>query len=99
MTMELSMTIALVSVLAIGQFFTALVITAFVLGTEMLEGLAVGRGRKAIPNTLELLPRTASILRDGQILNITNRQQGGSSYRSPAADCAIRSATTSGCDT
>src|SRR6201998_3727291 len=31
MTMELSMTIALVSALAIGEFFTALVITTFVL--------------------------------------------------------------------
>ena len=32
MTMELSMTIALLSALAIGEFFTALVITGFVLG-------------------------------------------------------------------
>ena len=37
MTMELSMTIALLSALAIGEFFTALVITAFVLGAEILE--------------------------------------------------------------
>ena len=44
MTMELSMTIALVSALAIGEFFTALVITAFVLAAEILEGLTVGRG-------------------------------------------------------
>ncbi|MGA7314342.1 MAG: hypothetical protein WBX22_10250 [Silvibacterium sp.] len=36
-----SMTIALVSALAIGEFFTALVITAFVLGAEILEGLTV----------------------------------------------------------
>jgi cation transport ATPase len=42
MTMELSMTIALVSALAIGEFFTALVITAFVLAAEILEGLTVG---------------------------------------------------------
>jgi cation transport ATPase len=34
MTMELSMTIALASALAIGEFFTALVITAFVLGPK-----------------------------------------------------------------
>ena len=40
MTMELSMTIALVSALAIREFFTALVITAFVLAAEILEGLA-----------------------------------------------------------
>ena len=45
MTMELSMTIALLSALAIGEFFTALVITGFVLAAEVLEGLTVGRGR------------------------------------------------------
>ena len=44
MTMELSMTIALLAALAIGEFFTALVITAFVLAAEVLEGLTVGRG-------------------------------------------------------
>src|SRR6201993_3489241 len=47
MTMELSMTIALVSALVIGEFFTALVITGFVLAAEVLEGLTVGRGRGA----------------------------------------------------
>ena len=52
MTMELSMTIALASALAIGEFFTALVITAFVLAAEILEGLTVGRGRRAIQDML-----------------------------------------------
>jgi cation transport ATPase len=47
MTMELSMTIALLSALAIGEFFTALVITGFVLAAEVLEGLTVGSGRPA----------------------------------------------------
>jgi cation transport ATPase len=64
MTMELSMTIALVSALAIGEFFTALVITAFVLAAEILEGLTVGRGRRAIQDMLDFLPQTASALRD-----------------------------------
>ena len=48
MTMELSMTIALVSALLIGEYFTALVITGFFLAAEVLEGLTVGRGRRAI---------------------------------------------------
>src|SRR5271167_556980 len=48
MTMELSMTIALVAALAIGEFFTASLIVFFVLAAEVLEGLTVGRGRKAI---------------------------------------------------
>ena len=70
MTMELSMTIALVSALAIGEFFTALVITGFVLAAEILEGLTVGRGRRAIEDMLDFLPQTASVLRDGQIVEV-----------------------------
>ncbi len=70
MTMELSMTIALVSALAIGEFFTALVITAFVLAAEILEGLTVGRGRRAIQDMLDFLPQTASVLRDGRIVEV-----------------------------
>src|SRR6202158_5569814 len=52
MTMELSMTIALVAALAIGEFFTVLVITAFVLAAEILEGMTVGRGRPAAQGLL-----------------------------------------------
>ena len=65
MTMELSMTIALVAAAAIGEFFTALLITAFVLAAEVLEGLTVNRGRRAIGDLLDMLPRTAWIVRDG----------------------------------
>ena len=67
MTMELSMTIALVAALAIGEFFTALVITLFVLGAEILEGLTVSRGRRAIEDLLLYLPRTASVRRGGEV--------------------------------
>lgn len=70
MTMELSMTIALVSALAIGEFFTALVITAFVLAAEVLEGLTVGRGRRAIQSLLDFLPKTANVRRDGEVIEI-----------------------------
>ena len=73
MTMELSMTIALVSALAIGEFFTALVITAFVLAAEILEGLTVGRGRRAIQDMLDFLPQTASVLREGRIFEVDTR--------------------------
>jgi cation transport ATPase len=57
MTMELSMTIAIVAAVVIGEFFTALVIIAFVLAAKVLEGLTVGRGRRAITDVLDLLPR------------------------------------------
>jgi cation transport ATPase len=67
------MTIALVSALAIGEFFTALVITAFVLAAEILEGLTVGRGRRAIQDMLDFLPQTASVLRNEQIIEVDTK--------------------------
>src|SRR5450755_1681545 len=70
MTMELSMTIALLSALAIGEFFTALVITVFVLAAEVLEGLTVGRGRRAIQDLLDFLPRTVSVRRNNEVIEI-----------------------------
>jgi len=71
MTMELSMTIAIVAAAAIGEFFTALVITLFVLVAEVLEGMTVGRGRKAIRDLLEFLPREVSARRAGSIHSVT----------------------------
>jgi Cd2+/Zn2+-exporting ATPase/Cu+-exporting ATPase len=66
MTMELSMTIAIGAALAIAEFFTALVIIFFVLIAEVLEGLTVGRGRRAVKELLDLLPREALVRRDGE---------------------------------
>ena len=71
MTMELSMTIAIVAAAAIGEFFTALVITLFVLVAEVLEGLTVGRGRRAIRDLLEFLPREVSVRRAGAIRSVS----------------------------
>jgi P-type Cu+ transporter len=67
MTMELSMTIALLAALVIGEFFTALIITLFVLGAEILEGMTVRRGRRAIGDLLDFLPRAATVRRGGEI--------------------------------
>ena len=61
MTMELSMAIAILAALAIREVFTALVITLFVLVAEVLEGLTVGRGRRAIRHLIHLLPSTATV--------------------------------------
>ena len=63
--MELSMTIAIVAAAAISEFFTALVITLFVLVAEMLEGLTVARGRTAIRDLLDFVPREATVRRNG----------------------------------
>jgi Cd2+/Zn2+-exporting ATPase/Cu+-exporting ATPase len=67
MTMELSMTIALVAASVIGEFLTALLITVFVLIAEIIEGMTVGRGRGAIRQLLDLLPHTAEVRSDGQV--------------------------------
>ena len=67
MTLELSMTIALVAASVIGEFFTALLITVFVLIAEILEGMTVGRGRRAIRELLDLLPQTAEVRAAGQV--------------------------------
>jgi len=70
MTMELSMSIAIVAAAAISQFFTALVITLFVLVAEVLEGMTVSRGRKAIRDLLEFLPRAISVRRAGGVAEV-----------------------------
>jgi heavy metal translocating P-type ATPase len=74
MTMELSMTIAIVAALAIRELFTALVITLFVLVAEILEGLTIGRGRKAIQRLIDLLPSTATVSREGDWKDIDVQQ-------------------------
>src|SRR5271169_5965173 len=74
MTMELSMTIALLSALTIREFLTALVITGFVLAAEVLEGLTVGRGRRAIQSLLDFLPRTVLVRRSDRVVEIPSDQ-------------------------
>jgi heavy metal translocating P-type ATPase len=66
MTMELSMTLALVAALCIGQFLTALVIAFFVLFAELVEDYTVGGGRRAIQNLIDALPRQVRVRRAGQ---------------------------------
>jgi cation transport ATPase len=70
MTMELSMSIAIVAAAAIGEFFTALVITLFVLVAEILEGMTVSRGRRAIHDLLDFLPRSVSVRRGGAVRDV-----------------------------
>lgn len=70
MTMELSMSIAILAAAAISEFFTALVITLFVLVAEALEGMTVARGRRAIRDLLDFLPREVAVRRDGHVARI-----------------------------
>jgi Cd2+/Zn2+-exporting ATPase/Cu+-exporting ATPase len=61
MTMELSMSIAIIAAAAISEFFTALIITLFVLVAEVLESMTVSRGRRAIRDLLDFLPRSVTV--------------------------------------
>jgi Cd2+/Zn2+-exporting ATPase/Cu+-exporting ATPase len=70
MTMELSMSIAIIAAAAISEFFTALVITLFVLIAEVLEGMTVSRGRRAIHDLLDFLPRAVAVRRAGAVADI-----------------------------
>ena len=70
MTMELSMSIAIIAAAAISEFFTALVITLFVLVAEVLEGMTVSRGRRAIRDLLDFLPRTVAVRRAGAVAEV-----------------------------
>src|SRR5258708_14851644 len=66
MTMEVSMIIALLPALAMGEFFTAIVMAFFVLFAELLEGYTVGGGRRAIETLINALPRHVTVRRNGQ---------------------------------
>src|SRR6266446_9246235 len=76
MTMELSMTLALIAALCIGQFLTALVIAFFVLFAEMVEGYTVGSGRRAIQTLIESLPRQVTVRRDGRERELSTQDVG-----------------------
>ncbi|MGO9057868.1 MAG: heavy metal translocating P-type ATPase [Candidatus Binataceae bacterium] len=82
MTMELSMSIAIVAAAAISEFFTALVITLFVLVAEVLEYMTVSRGRRAIRDLLEFLPRSVTVRRADGV-----RQASAGELR--AGDCVL----------
>ncbi|MEP9399064.1 cation-translocating P-type ATPase [Mesorhizobium sp. KR2-14] len=68
MTMELSMCIAVVAAAYTGYFLVALMITFFVLIAEVLEGMTLERGRRAIRDLMALLPTEVQMRRDGQVV-------------------------------
>jgi heavy metal translocating P-type ATPase len=70
MTMELSMTIAIMAGAYTGYFFVTAIVILFVLIAEVLEGLIVGRGRRAIRDLLEFLPRRVTARRGGAPVEI-----------------------------
>jgi len=61
MTMELSMSIAIIAAACISQYSTALIIVLFVLIAEVLEGMTVSRGRRAIRDLMDFIPHLVAI--------------------------------------
>ncbi len=98
MTMELSMTIAIVAALAIGESFTSLVIILFVLVAEVLEHLTVSRGRRAIGDLLQLLPGRAVVVRDAttQEIPIAALKRGDVVLVKPGGRIPVDGAVSSG---
>jgi len=67
MTMELSITIAILAGAYTGHYFVAMFITFFVLIAEVLEELTVQRGRRNIRELLDFLPRNVRVRRGESI--------------------------------
>ncbi len=63
--MEVSMTVAIVASLLVGQFTAAVVVTFFVLLSEFIEGYAVDKGRATIVKLEKSIPRMALVRRNG----------------------------------
>lgn len=61
MSMELSMLLAIVAAVVLGQWVTALVITVFVLAAEILEDLCMDRGRDALTDLMSFLPSAVRV--------------------------------------
>src|SRR5207244_11982269 len=64
--MEVSMTVAIVAALLVGQFSAAVVVTFFVLLSEFIEAYAVDKGRATIVKLEKSIPRRALVRRDGK---------------------------------
>src|SRR5205807_10061728 len=64
--MEVSMTVAIVASLLVGQFTAPVVVTFFVLLSEFIEAYAVDKGRAAIVKLERSSPRRALVRRDGR---------------------------------
>src|SRR5580658_6562 len=91
MTMELSMSIAVAAAAAISEFSTALIITLFVLVAEVLENITVSRGRKAIRDMMDFLPRIVTVRRAGSVTetSVDELRPGDSILINPGALIAV----------
>ena len=70
MSMELSMLIAIVAAAAISEWVTSLLITTFVLAAEILEDLAMDRGRDALTDLMAFLPDRVQVRQGGDTVTV-----------------------------
>jgi P-type Cu+ transporter len=98
MTMELSMSIAIIAALVVAEVFTAQVIVFFVLIAEELEHMTVERGRNSISSLLDLLPRTATLKRGNEFVEVEARevQPNDTVLVRPGARIVVDGTVTSG---
>ncbi len=98
MTMELSMGIAVLAAAYTGYFLVALWITFFVLVAEVLEGMTLERGRRAIRDLLELLPREVSVRRETgiQTLQLAELKVGDTVVVAPGGRIPVDGKVTGG---
>lgn len=98
MSMELSMLIAIIAAAAIGEWVTALVITAFVLAAEILEDLSMGRGREALTDLMAFLPDTVQVKREGEttVVPLDDVVEGDTVVVTPGGRIPVDGTVTSG---
>lgn len=98
MSMELSMLIAIVAAAAVGEWVTALVVTAFVLAAEILEDLSMDRGRDALTDLMSFLPSDVQV-RDGERLRtvpLADVRPGDTVVVSPGGRVPVDGTVTAG---
>lgn len=70
LSMELSMTLAIIASLFAGKYFVGLLIVLFVLIAEMIESLMIRRAHAAIESLTPLLPLSALVRREDEIWQV-----------------------------
>ncbi len=98
MSMELSMSIAIIAAVSISEAITALLVVFFVLIAEVLEKLTVRRGRRAIKSLLQSLPASALVKYGNQMVTrpLTQIQRGDIILVRPGEKLAVDGAVVDG---
>ena len=69
-SMDMLATIAIIASIACGEYFPATIVAFMLVGGEMLEDYAQRRSTRAIQRLIEEQPQVATVLRDGQEVQV-----------------------------